>query len=549
MPENTMPQRIVQRRPTIPMRKEDEKRLPEIEKLVPLPKMAESPGSDGRADYTLKRSDSYKRAISKENRISVLFGQDSDFHKKDYDKEKYRTLPSQIGTVRLTSRTTSGHRRNSSLSHVIFRQESGILPSPDTDEDQRSSGSTRKRKSRFQQAKERIFHSFQKQTITDEERRQKRKEKQDKQKKAKIRKKKMKSSSLEVIQEHFVEPIPKSRLKRIFSFRKSHKVYDGEKDLRVGETVNKKAIKHSEEKPRIRESVQGPSPSHSHDHVDGHTKPVDAVFKSLIFGELPNDSSVKREKDAYIHGSNRAGNRNNLSLDLTHTGGRRVVRRYSSKKEEKVTTGNGWSQHTRYVRQVSVYSDIEIDGHGDEIDSPKTTDNHKKDDRPFEELSAEEREHRISEVADRLKFIGDKAVERYNTESSSSAVESPQAEAGGHSANDQLVQQLIAEFRREGDRFSRDFNLGSLTPVVLDIARQHTYTQFKKVIHSSLHNTIGWDQIALYFYLTRTAVHVAKGSVGLAQMAYDYFKETYSGWVEDRGGWETMLEETDCELD
>ncbi|XP_061193573.1 pre-mRNA-splicing factor CWC22 homolog isoform X2 [Saccostrea echinata] len=548
-----MPQRIVQRRPTIPMRKEDRKRLSDIEKLVRAPKMADSPGSDGRAGYTLQRSDSYKRAISKENRISVLFGSESDFQKKDYDKEKYRTLPSQIGTIRLTSRTTSGHRRHSSSSHMIYRQESGIVPSPDTDEDQRSSGSTRKRKSRFQQAKERIFHSFQKQTITEEERRQKRKEKQEKQKKVKIRKKKMKSSSLEVIQEHYAESVPKSRLKRIFSFRKSHKVHDGEKDLKVSDTVNKKAFKNSEEKPKVRESVQGPTPSHSHDNDDGHMKPVDAVFKSLIFGEISNGSTVKSEKNAYshTHGQRKAGDRNNLSLDLTQTRGRRVVRRYSSKKDEKVTTVNGWSHHTQYVRQVSVYSDIEIDGHGDEIDSPKTTDKHKKDDRPFEELPAEEREHRISEVADRLKFIGDKAVERYNTESSSSGVESPHGEAGGHSArgNDQIVEQLIAEFRREGDRLSQDYNLGSLTPVVLDIARQHTYTQFKKVIHSSLHSTIGWDQIALYFYLTRTAVHVAKGSVGLAQMAYDYFRETYSGWVEDRGGWETMLEETDCELD
>lgn len=53
------------------------------------------------------------------------------------------------------------------------------------------------------------------------------------------------------------------------------------------------------------------------------------------------------------------------------------------------------------------------------------------DTRPFDNLSADEKEHRIAEVASRLKFIGDKAVERYNTESSSSAVESPQGQ--GHS--------------------------------------------------------------------------------------------------------------------
>lgn len=48
--------------------------------------------------------------------------------------------------------------------------------------------------------------------------------------------------------------------------------------------------------------------------------------------------------------------------------------------------------------------------------------------RLFEVLSEEEKEHRIAEVASRLKLIGDKAVERYNTESSSSGLESPQGQ-------------------------------------------------------------------------------------------------------------------------
>lgn len=85
------------------------------------------------------------------------------------------------------------------------------------------------------------------------------------------------------------------------------------------------------------------------------------------------------------------------------------------------------------------------------------------------------------------------------------------------------------------------YKLGSLTPVVLDIARQHTYAQFRHVVHSSLQHSVGWEQIALYFYLTRTAVHVAKGSVSVAHMAYQYFRETYSGWVEERGGWVSVV--------
>lgn len=226
----TMPQRHIHRRPTIPLRKEERKSLSDLmqEPLIPSPMLADLPASDGRTVTTLQRSDSYKQATSKGNRISVLFGSNSDFHKKDYDKEKYKTLPSQMGTVKLTSRATSGQRRRSASSNLLDRHESGIVPSPDTDEDQKSFGSARKKKSRIQKIKERVLHSFQKQTITEEERRQKKREKQGRQKKVQMRRKKMKSSSLEIIHEHYSENVaPQSRLKRIFSFRKSHKVYNG----------------------------------------------------------------------------------------------------------------------------------------------------------------------------------------------------------------------------------------------------------------------------------------------------------------------------------
>lgn len=215
----------------MPMRKGERESLSELISQEPLvPPRTELTGSDGFMAVALKRSDSYKQATSKENRISVLFGSNSDFNKKDYDKEKYRTLPSQIGTVRLTSRATSGQRqKRSSDTRMFDRQESGIVPSPDTDEDQKSSGSARKKKSRLQKVKERILHSFQRQTITETERLHRKRERQERQRTARVRKKKkkMKSSSLEVIQEH-TEMMPQSRLKRIFSFRRPRKVYTGE---------------------------------------------------------------------------------------------------------------------------------------------------------------------------------------------------------------------------------------------------------------------------------------------------------------------------------
>lgn len=532
----------------MPMRKGERESLSELISQEPLvPPRTELTGSDGFMAVALKRSDSYKQATSKENRISVLFGSNSDFNKKDYDKEKYRTLPSQIGTVRLTSRATSGQRqKRSSDTRMFDRQESGIVPSPDTDEDQKSSGSARKKKSRLQKVKERILHSFQRQTITETERLHRKRERQERQRTARVRKKKkkMKSSSLEVIQEQ--TEMPQSRLKRIFSFRRPRKVYAGDEDHSKSTTGKAEGDTKNIGTPGAR----GAGVSiHPQDNVDGTLNPVDAVFKSMIFGEISRDNSTTGERKEHAPARTDKGG---LSLDLSspNRGRHRLVRRITSREEvkEQVVNGSFRSQReTRYSRQVSLYSDVEVDG--DETDAPDTTEKHKKDGRPFEVLSEEEKEHRIAEVASRLKLIGDKAVERYNTESSSSGLESPQGQGPTARADDQLVQQLVEEFRKEGDRFSREYKLGSLTPVVLDIARQHTYAQFRHVVHSSLQHSVGWEQIALYFYLTRTAVHVAKGSVSVAQMAYQYFRETYSGWVEERGGWETMLEETDCELD
>lgn len=223
-----MPQRLIQRRPTMPMGKGEREVLSERRLQEPLVQSrTDLAGSDGHEMATLRRSDSYKEATSKDNRISVIFGINSDFHKIDYDREKYKTLPSQMGTVRLTSRTTSGQRRRSTASPMVDRQESGIVPSPDTDDDQKSTGSARKKKSRLQKVKERILHSFQRQRITDEEKRQKRRQKLEHQKKVKIRKKKMKSPSLEAIQELVPEAAPPSRLKRIFSLRRTRRIYNG----------------------------------------------------------------------------------------------------------------------------------------------------------------------------------------------------------------------------------------------------------------------------------------------------------------------------------
>lgn len=175
----------------------------------------------------------------------------------------------------------------------------------------------------------------------------------------------------------------KARKLRLFTQKIRLFFHKDDKDHRASDMVHKKDINGGIHGPRG--SASDGITSRFRDSVDGPEKPVDAVFKTLIFGEIPNGSSVNSENKerAPVHHIKR-GDRSGLSLDLpsSHRGGRRVVRRYSSKDElkEKVSSGSGWSRkERRYVHQVSVYSDIEIDG--DEIDSPETSDKHKKGER------------------------------------------------------------------------------------------------------------------------------------------------------------------------
>lgn len=117
---------------------------------------------------------------------------------------------------------------------------------------------------------------------------------------------------------------------------------------------------------------------HPQDNVDGTLNPVDAVFKSMIFGEISRDNSTTGERKEHAPARTDKGG---LSLDLSspNRGRHRLVRRITSREEvkEQVVNGSFRSQReTRYSRQVSLYSDVEVDG--DETDAPDTTDKHKK---------------------------------------------------------------------------------------------------------------------------------------------------------------------------
>jgi hypothetical protein len=77
----------------------------------------------------------------------------------------------------------------------------------------------------------------------------------------------------------------------------------------------------------------------------------------------------------------------------------------------------------------------------------------------------------------------------------------------------------------------------NLLPIVMDMVKQITYDHFKDLIKKALCQTIGWDQVAMYFYVSRAAIAMAGvGGQKLKTMAVRYFHEEICPWIYDRGG-------------
>ncbi|XP_060069232.1 uncharacterized protein LOC132549326 [Ylistrum balloti] len=177
---------------------------------------------------------------------------------------------------------------------------------------------------------------------------------------------------------------------------------------------------------------------------------------------------------------------------------------------------------------------------------------------PFDELSQEQKNKRIESVANRLAAIADNYVTRAESSQSDNECQSPTGVHSGRQAPERLnsiERDLIMELRKEGDRLSETINVPSIVmPIAMQLVQEtDQYNRFTKVVESSLGGTVGWHNVAMYFYVTKAAVHMAGagGAVALKlkDMALQYFSDKFAGWITDRGGWDSVLEETDSELD
>lgn len=177
---------------------------------------------------------------------------------------------------------------------------------------------------------------------------------------------------------------------------------------------------------------------------------------------------------------------------------------------------------------------------------------------PFDELSQEEKNKRIETVANRLAAIADNYVTRAESSQSDNECHSPIGLPPGRKPPDRLnsiERDIIMELRKEGDRLSETINMPSvIMPIAIQLIKEtDQYSRFTNVVESSLGGTVGWHNVAMYFYVTKAAVHMAGagGAVALRlkDMALQYFSDKFAGWITDKGGWDSVLEETDSELD
>lgn len=79
----------------------------------------------------------------------------------------------------------------------------------------------------------------------------------------------------------------------------------------------------------------------------------------------------------------------------------------------------------------------------------------------------------------------------------------------------------------------------------LNIARQVTYTKFKDTIQDLVGDNIGWQQLAMVFYVTKKATQLAGagGAVAsqLKENCLQYVEDHFASWILNQGGWVSII--------
>ncbi|XP_013381289.1 uncharacterized protein LOC106152312 [Lingula anatina] len=180
----------------------------------------------------------------------------------------------------------------------------------------------------------------------------------------------------------------------------------------------------------------------------------------------------------------------------------------------------------------------------------------------------EQKEEMYEKIAQKLAAIADSFVE---SESTQSDKESPRdrvdsgfggsgegaTAAAPHSHEPSSLELHLGQcLKCHGDRINAQMSYATtqaFSSTVAAIIHHASYNSFKQTLTGYIGSKPEVQQIALLFQITKAAVNAvgAGGAMALQikEMSLAYFTDKFAGWLVDKGGWDSVMEETDSELD
>ncbi|XP_067676733.1 protein starmaker-like isoform X2 [Haliotis asinina] len=201
--------------------------------------------------------------------------------------------------------------------------------------------------------------------------------------------------------------------------------------------------------------------------------------------------------------------------------------------------------HSHERVKILPQTSIEIDGsvgpqdETDDVDSP--TD------------STADKDEAIDKIVKKLIEIGD----NLSSESESHRSQEAEGAVGGTPGRGDirlstLERQILECLREGGDRMSH--NIEEHANEFIDGAvRETVYQKFCTTLRQSVGDEVNWNQMALVFHATKSALKVAgvgsKMANQLKDLTLTYVTDKCASWIVDQGGWESIVSDSDSELD
>ncbi|WAR07134.1 hypothetical protein MAR_017092 [Mya arenaria] len=468
-----------------------------------------------RTTKKVKRTDSYKQALNRESASDLINDgpeivsetrhriTDGTVHE---DRKKYNTLPIKPGNSQpllvpsvVKQKLVIGRSRTKNEFERSASQKSGTYPSPDTDDEQRSTRLDKKKKSKFTRMKERLIHTF----------------KKDKDKK------KPSTGKGHAAPSHKVKPHHSDHSTKAFSTPSG-----GIEEVEDITYRNSSSEKSPGLLKRFRNSFRGSK----------------KLFETLIDPSRPRPDKSK------------------LKLDLRHTFKPACRQRYTGHnagdraRHAGDRAGHGGWNAPLTPDEVECDGLDFADGHASGVSVPPP----QEEEFITELMEDAERLRAVGEVASRLGAIGDSMLVRRESESSGEELQGhlvvPHPGLRRRSSFEESLIQDLRHFADNSDLFSQPDSRPRLTPGIVPVIKAlvlaQDYSCFRQIISREISSNIGWEQVAWYTYLVRTSMLVADAGRSLGSnvhgFATQYFRSTIQPWIRNRpNGWESIHEETD----